>query len=52
MNIVADVPHEILVNLSRLVDHPPFLSEYVDGDHRQNRQHDHQPATLGRHLDE
>ena len=51
VDIVADIPHEVLVDLLGFVDHPPFLAEDVDGYDGEDGEDNHQPSTLRCHLD-
>ena len=51
MDVVPYVLHEVLVYVSGLVDHPPFLAENVDRDDRKDEEDYHQPSALRRHAD-
>ena len=51
MDVVADVAHEVGVNLSCLMDHPPFLSEKIDGYDGQCEKDKHEPASLECHVE-
>ena len=46
VDVVADVVHEVLSDLVGLADHPPLLSEDVDGDDGKGEEDEHEPASL------
>ena len=50
VDIVPDVPHEVCVNVARLVDHPPFLSEDVECKDGENQENKHEPSSLQGHA--
>ena len=51
VHIVFYIVDEILVDLVGLADHPYLFAENIDGDDGKDEEYDHEPTTLGGHVD-